>query len=379
MKKIKIAMLAHNLVVNGVSTVIMNYCSHLNMNLFDVTIMAGEPIEAFYQKKCSQLGIKIIPLNNKRKRATRYYLSLLKAFSEDDFDIVHVHGNSTTIAIELMLAFLNKIRVRIAHSHNITCNHTWLHVILYPFFCAFCTHGFACSVLAGKWMFKKKPFVVINNGFNTEQFKFDINKRKTFRKDFDLEDKFVLGHIGRFNPQKNHPFLLKVFEIVARKNEKAVLLLIGSGPDLESIKSIIEKHPYKNRIILFGETHETEQVYAGIDIFVFPSLFEGLGIVALEAQISGLPCFVSNAVTHDVILGENIDFLPIGDKEAANWANQILNTSISLEARKSFYSNNYDKIARFNISENIKVLEQRYLNMLCDKGLVEDNKIQLIK
>lgn len=361
-RKIKIAMILNNLDLNGISSVVMNYCTNIDLNQFSIDILAGSPINLNYKHTCETLGILIKELPSRKASSKMYYNALFKELKYNSYDIAHIHGNSATITIELFLAWINGIKVRIAHSHNSTCNHMKVHKALLPLFNKLYTHGFACSTLAGDWLFKNKKYYVIPNGFDTTRFYFNSEYRKTIRKQLNLDDNsFLIGHVGRFNEQKNHPFLLKVFKQVAEKNSNAYLILVGNGPDFDKINELINQHPYKNRIIVYGETTETEKVYSAMDIFVFPSKYEGLGIVALEAQISGLPCCVSTAVPKDIIISDNVDFISIEDNAISLWCNKIL----------SYYNGKYsrnlmsnDKIKKINITNCVKNLEKLYDNFL---------------
>lgn len=360
-KKIRIAYLTKNMPVNGITTVIMNYCRNIDKSKFQITIFSGTPILQMYKDECTELGIDIVELPEKKAESKKYYLSLWKYLSKDKFDIVHVHGNSATITIELCIAMLKGIKVRIAHSHNSTCDNLKIHKMLSPLFGKIYTHGFACSELAGCWLFGDKPFVVLPNGFKTRKFIFDEKKRKEIRTKLGIEDKFVIGTVGRFNDQKNHPYLLKVFEEVAREKIDAYLLLVGDGPNLEKVQEQINAHPYKDRIMYYGTTNHVEYIYDAIDVFVLPSKYEGLGIVFLEAQINGLPCVTSNMVPREVALEDRVIFLPLTE-DKTEWKNAILRT-VPID-RISFYEKHEEWIQTYEISRNAKQLEEYYESIL---------------
>lgn len=359
--KISIVMLANNLEINGISTVIMNYCGKLDLKQFDVSIIAGMPIAEMYRKECRKMGIRIFELPNRKTASAVYYSALNSLLKKKKFDIFHVHCNSATVTVELFLAWLNGIKVRIAHSHTTSCNHRMLNKLLMPAFQMLYTHGFSCGQSAGQWLFRNKPFNIIPNGFQTEAFIFNPRLRNKIRSETNTEGKLILGHIGRFNEHKNQLFLLDIFGRVAAKREDAVLLLVGTGPDFEHIKSLINTHPYKDRILVYGETTEPAAMYSAMDIFLFPSKHEGLGIVALEAQISGLPCLASETVPKDVILGEHIDFIPLDNPDL--WVERLTAIKVETEKRKLFYDTNREKIAKYDITENIKLLEKIYMDL----------------
>lgn len=360
-EKIKIAYLTKNLPANGITNVIMNYSLNLNKNKFEITIISGCPVLDIYKKKCDEQGIKTVELPDKIKSSKQYYLEMWKILSKKKFDIVHVHGNSATITIELMMAKLKGIRVRIAHCHNITCDNLKAHQLLLPIFKRIYTHAFACSELAGHWLFGDKPFTVLPNGFDTYKFVFDAKKRKQIRAELGLKGKFVIGNVARFNAQKNHPYLLQVFEAVAAERENAYLLLVGDGPDLEKIQKIIEQHPYKDRIIYYGVTDHVEYIYDATDVFVLPSKHEGLGIVFLEAQINGLPVVTSDVVPREVDLGKGVTFLALAD-DVTEWKNAILHAKTI--DRDIFYHQHIHAIEGYDIKKNAGQLEKYYRQML---------------
>lgn len=356
-------MLAGKFEVTGISVVIMNYCKALDKDKYDLTIIAGTPIAEQYVTEAEQSGVKIISLPSRHKALFKHYLALYKALKAGRYDIVHDHGNSSMIAIELTLAKWAGVKIRIAHSHNSVCSNMMLHKILNPYFKRTYTKALACGILAGDWLFGKNQFEVLPNGFNTNEFIFNEKDRTQIRKELHIENGFVIGHIGRFNEQKNQPFLLQVFEEIADHRKDAVLLLVGTGPDFESTKQLAEKHPYKNQIILYGETKNTSKIYSAMDIFVLPSRYEGLPVVLLEAQISGLPCITSDVVTKEMDFGK-IQWESLV-KEPCIWADRIMNTPvIENAARKQYYQDNFSKIKKFDISNTVNQLDAIYTDLL---------------
>ncbi len=357
----KIAILTNSLSINGISNVIRNYCENINLSKFEITILAGMPIDITYQKIFNNLDIKLIALPSRHKNTFKYCINLYKALKKEKFDILHVHGNSANSSIELFVGFMAQIKIRIMHVHNTVCDHLLLHKILLPFFNMLCTHRFACGIKAGEWIYGKNNFYVIPNGFITEKFKFNIEDRNRIRKKLNLENNLIIGHIGRINYPKNQIYLLDVFKDVASKCDNAILLFVGTGPYYDKISELISHHPYKDRIILYGESNEAFAMYSAIDIFTLPSRFEGMPIVLLEAQMSGLPCIVSEKVTREVDFGD-IKWLSI-ESEPAVWSNAILKTKINTNDRSLYYDKHLDIIKKYQIKENAKALENLYINI----------------
>lgn len=354
-------MIANDLNINGISTVIANYCMNMNLEKFDITVVAGAPIDESYKQKFDKLGIHYVELPARKTSSKAFYKALFKEFRKNKYDISHIHGNSATITVELLLAFLSGIKVRVAHCHNSTCDNKKIHKIMLPLFKMLYTHGFACSDLAGKWLFGKKDYKVLPNGFYTERFRFDENVRNQERNRLNLDGKYVIGHIGRFNNQKNHPFLLEIFKEIGKEREDAVLLLVGNGPNYDKVMQIIDSHPYKDRIVLYGETSEAEKAYSVMDVFAFPSKYEGLGIVLLEAQINGLKCVSSDVVPQEAVLGDNMVLLSLDD-DINKWKDEMLNQNKF--NRNDFYNQNEEKILKYDINKNAKELENYYYNAI---------------
>lgn len=353
---IKVAFITKNLAANGITNVVMNYGTRLDKSRFVLTVITGVPVESIYRDKLAQKNIGLVELPPKKSNSVVYYQKLWKEL-KSGYDVVHIHGNSATITVELLLAKWAGVQVRIAHCHNVTCDHKIIHHVLQPILQKFYTYGFACSEAAGKWMFGDSQFEVLPNAFWTERFIFDEESRKNIRAALDIADKYVIGNVARFNDQKNHEYLLKVFEKVAEQREDAVLLLVGNGPNLENIKGEIANHPYRDRIIYYGITDNVAELYAAMDVFVLPTKYEGLGIVFVEAQINGLPVVTSDRVPPEVNIANRAIFLPL-DANISAWSEAVLHAP-QIE-RKRFYEAHEDSIGKYNIAKCICRLESKY-------------------
>lgn len=362
-KRIKVAMITNSMSINGISAVIMNYCRNLDRSRFQISILAGEPIDSVYADECERNEIEMITLPPRKQDTYHYYRALYHILWKNKFDIVHIHCNSATVTPELLIAWLCGVKIRIAHSHNTTCSNMKIHRAMYPLFRRLYTNGLACGQMAGEWLFRDKKFEVLPNGFQTENFSFDAAERESIRSELHIGHSLVIGHIGRFNGQKNQPYLLRVFEKVAEKRTDAVLLLVGTGPDFEATRAIAEKSRYKDRIILYGTTQNPRAMYSAMDVFVLPSRYEGLPVVLLEAQISGLPCVVSDKVTHEVDLG-NINWQSI-DADPEIWASAILDVrQCPDQERINYKERNQNQIKAYDIDQTVKQLDGIYTDLI---------------
>ena len=185
----------------------------------------------------------------------KYKKKITKIMKANKYDLVHIHGNSATMAIELMAAKKANIGVRISHCHNTTSNHKKIHKILKPYFDKNYSYGFACGSEAGKWLYGERDFVVINNGIDVEKFSFKKEFRDEIRQKYGIENKFVVGHVGIFNYQKNHETLIEIFRKLYKKNSNSVLMLIGQGEKEEEIKEIVKEEKLENNVIFVGTTN----------------------------------------------------------------------------------------------------------------------------
>lgn len=359
---IKVAMVATHFAVTGIGSVIMNYCRALDRNKYEFTIIAGIPIANQYREECQKLGIKIVALPSRHDQSRQHYIEMYKALKRGKYDIFHDHGNSSMMAIELTIAKLAGIKIRIAHSHNTRCPNVIVHRLLNPYMNKQYTKALACGEMAGDWLYGKGNFEVLPNGFETSEFRFSQSARERLRLELGVNDKFVIGHMGRINEQKNQDFLIDVFNKVAAERDDAVLIMVGEGPDSEKIIEKVEHSPYKDRIIMYGLSNKPSEMYSAFDLFALPSRYEGLPVVLLEAQISGLPCIASNKVTREVDFGE-MQWASIDDVNG--WKEKILKT----EANNNDYRNRYmtdhvEQIAKYDISNTAGQLDQIYTELI---------------
>lgn len=357
MKKNNVVHMTKNLAANGITNVVLNYCINLDSEKYNFTIMCGSPVEEIYRKTCEENNIQLIELPNKIESSKAYYMAIWRHLSRKKCDIVHIHGNSATMTVELLIATMKGIKARVAHSHNSTCDNLKIHKLLSPIMKRLYTKGFACSNLAGKWLFGNSSYDILPNGFKVEKFLFDLELRNKIRNQLSIEDKFVIGCVARFNDQKNHPFLLDIFTEIAKRNEDAVLLLVGNGPKLDEILSLIQNHPYRDRIIYYGITDDIYELYCAMDVFLLPTKYEGLGIVFIEAQINGLPCVTSDQVPEEVDFGGRVKFLSLDEKKET-WAMETIN-SIQIDRTKVL--ERYSKqINEYDIKSSVKILDDYY-------------------
>lgn len=297
-----------------------------------------------------------------KRKPFRTLKALFRFYKENKgkYDFIHLQTGATS---ELMYIFpfnfIFNIKV-ISHSHNGNGYSPIVNTIFRPLLNLMTYKRLSCSDEATKWLFGKRYLgttIKVNNGIDVDRFTFKKEHRQAIREQYHIsEHDFVVGHIGRFSEQKNHSKILEIFDQIIRKRPNAKLILVGVGENLEEIKQNVEKLHYKKSIIFAGKQIKTEEYYSAFDVFLMPSLYEGLPIVGVEAQSEGLQCFFSTNIDRDIILSNNAHLLSL-NLDSSIWADRILKTP-KVRNREN-YSQIIDK-ANFSIGSTVKTLEEVY-------------------
>ena len=278
---------------------------------------------------------------------------------ERKYDCIHVHGNSGTMYFEIHTAKKAGVPVRIAHSHNTSCKYMVAHKILKPLLNREMTNAVACSDLAGKWLFKR-DFIVLTNGIDVSKFLYTESVRDIYREKLNLKDKFVIGHVAYMDTEKNHLYLLRAFKELIERNTNARLLLIGDGRLRSEIERYISDNNLSEYVFVLGKRADVAALYQCMDVFVLPSLYEGLPVTLVEAQAAGLPCIISNNITKQVDLTGRVQYVGIEDENIDEWINSIL--TVNTDAEDRIKSSQLVSASNFNIDNCITHLLNLYPN-----------------
>jgi len=306
---------------NGVESVIMNYYRHLDHSKVQFDFICDEDSTRIPYDEIKKLGGRVF-LVPKYQNLPKYLKALEKLFKDNKYRIVH--SNISTLSVfPLYAAKKAGVPFRISHSHSTSNPKEWkrnlIKNILRPFSKRYATDYFACSELAGRYLFGNKSFdqgkvKIIHNAIDIDKFKFDEVARKKLRKEFGIKDStIVVGHVGRFVQQKNHTFLVDVFKGYHKKNPDSKLLLVGSGPLEDEIKKKVERLDLKDSVLFLGQRDDINKLYSVMDVFCLPSLYEGLPVVGVEAQAAGLPTIFSNRISKEVIVSSYAKIVSIHD------------------------------------------------------------------
>ena len=360
---VKILMILGGLGKEGITNSVLTYLENLDMTDLDMTLGIAGKAEEKVLDRAKKLGIKIEFLPGRNIEPIKYFSALKGLVKKEKYDIVHVHGNSATLGIDMLAARMGGVKVRNAHSRNTSCTHPIMDKLARPIFNWTYTDGFACGEEAGKWLFGNKPFTVMPNGKNVDRFLFKQEKRAELRKKYQVQDKIVIGHAGVFNSQKNHKYLIRIFNELCKKHENYELWLMGAdGGTLQDVKQQIKEYGLENKIRFMGYQPNVEDYLCAMDIMVFPSLYEGLPNVVVEWQMAGLPCYLSDTITRECCVMDNVEYLPL-DEDISRWVGKI--EQCHLDDRNVGQELIKERMAQagFDIKQDAKKLRQMYLKL----------------
>ena len=347
--------------MGGIEQVMYDYISHIDNREveFAFTNMHKKIV---YQDEYEKMGYRIYPLPEVKRNPLGYAVKLMKIIRREKIGIVHYNMLSAANIVPLVIARIAGCRRVIAHAHNtgtVGLHKYILHYFNRIFVPLFATELFTCSNEAGRFMFGKgRKAVLIRNAINVKKFLYDPLSRKRIRDELKIGDDVpVIGHVGRFAEQKNHPFLIEIFRCVAEKHETAKLLLAGDGHKEREIRNLADKYNLAGRVIFYGMSTRSYELYSAMDIFLFPSLFEGLGMVGIEAQCSGLFVVASDTVSRQMDISGMVRWHSLNDPPE-KWADTILEY---LPKRKTGDMSEVITNAGYDIDVEAKRLEKLYL------------------
>ncbi len=329
-RPIRIAHVIGKLNAGGVESVINNYYRHIDHETFqfDFYVDADSPCRPSRELLAMGARYFVVPPCQKLPQCIS---ALTRLFRENRYQIVHSSMNTLSV-FSLFAAWRAGVPVRICHNHSTAGRgetaKNLMKYALRPFAKVFATDYCACSQYAGAWLFGRRSMergevMVFRNAIELGKFEFDPRVRDEVRRELNLEGKFVVGHVGRFCAQKNHNFLLDLFAEVRRRKENAALLLIGDGELSGAAREKAARLGLEESVRFLGVRRDVDRLYQAMDVFVLPSLYEGLPVVGVEAQAAGLPCVFSGAVTREAELTDRVQFVPL-DSKPEQWAEAIL-------------------------------------------------------
>ena len=316
----------------GEETFIMNVFRNIDKDKVMFGFLCSSNKIGDYDREIENLGGKIMHINLVRKygplkRLVNFFVLLKKLKSlRGDYDVFHIHAQHA------MDSFIDSVAAKIAgfglvivHSHsNSTLFHVKAHYLFRPLLRSLNICRLACSDDAGVWLFgKRNKYKVICNGIDLNYFTYNEKKRSEMRTELNLDkNTFLIGHVGSFTYPKNHEFLVDIFEEFHRMIPNSKLILVGKGPEYDNVFNKVTNKRLQNEVLFLGTREDTADLYSAMDAFIFPSRYEGLGIVVVEAQATGLPCVISDILPDDLDMTKLVIRCSL-EKGAEVWANVL--------------------------------------------------------
>ena len=352
----------------GAETMTMNYFRHFDRSKVSFDFLVHRDYKAAYEDEIKALGGRIYRICPPYPQNYFRYSKEISAFFKAHPEYKIIHSNMMEIAYPAYKAAKKcGVPIRICRAHTFSPNETptpktLIRRIYKRAMRPYITHQFACGKDAAQYVFGSTDHVIfMKNAIDARQFIFDAAVRQSVRSEFNLEGKYVIGHVGRFFTPKNHPFLIDIFAEIARKDSDALLMMVGGGELddalMNQIKDKVNSLGLKDRVIFTGVRSDVNRILQAFDVFVLPSLCEGLPVVMIEAQAAGLPCVMSDRVTDECVLTGNVKMMPLSGN-AEEWADAVLQYKANYRRE-----NMYETITAsgYDIHSNAGWLENYYI------------------
>ena len=350
----------------GIESVIMNYYRHINRDNIQFDFLCNSN-EVAYEDEIIKLGGKIFKVTPRSSNRFKFAKDMRAFFSKNAQSYSTIWVNVCSLANIDYLKYAKKygIEKRIIHCHNSQNMDSMIRGLLHQFnkkfLTLYATDFWSCSDEASKWFYTSKilcsnKYKLIKNAIDYKKYSFNSKIRDEYRKNLKIENKIVIGNIGRFHFQKNQLFLLDIFCNLKKLNNNFVLILVGDGEDKKLIEEKIESLNLNDSVILLGIRNDVDNILQAMDAFVFPSKFEGLPMVLMEAQANGLQIFASKNISDEIVMSENFIFISL-EENSEKWAKIIYDNYCN---NKFIRHNNYEKIIEngYEINNEASKLEK---------------------
>lgn len=302
-----------------------------------VDIAAIEPFERKENiDELARLGCSVHYVGRQGSKALKQFYvfrNVKRLVRDGGYTVVHIHSDvANKLLVSALAARAASCRKVFLHSHatGVDGNRRLLkrifHYACRPILKCVGTDFLTCSDLAARWMFpnvKAEDVKMVKNGVDLEKFRFSESVRTDVRRRLGIENKLVIGHVGRFAYQKNHDYLIDVFRELRETDKSATLLLVGEGALKEDVMTKVQEYGLTDSVIFYGASNNVPELFMAMDVFVLPSHFEGLPIVGVEAQAAGLPCLFADTISRDTQVAQCVDFLPITHDAIGLWVEKI--------------------------------------------------------
>ncbi len=333
----------------GAETFLMKVYRSLDRNLYQIDFCVSKKEKNFYEDEIIKLGGKMHRVSPKSKNFFSNFFGIRKIARDNQYKYVLRLSKHSLSSFELLAAKMGGAKIiayRATNSSGRGAISNILHYIFRPLLNMVTNVKISPSTEAAEYVFgkkivKDKKYFLLKNGLDIDKYGFSKVNREKIRKELKIENKFVIGHVGRFSKQKNHKFLLEIYKEYFVKNPNSVLLLIGEGELENEIKTYAKELNIFDNIIFYGITDKVNEFYSAMDFYIFPSFFEGMPNTVIEAQTSGLQCLISDSITKEAKITDKIKFKSLNDS-SNSWSNEIVSSENRENAKKFLYSEGYD-------------------------------------
>ncbi|MBR6787870.1 MAG: glycosyltransferase family 1 protein [Clostridia bacterium] len=355
---IRVLQCVNNMHRAGLETMLMNYYRNMDRTKIQFDFLTHRPEKSDYDDEIIAMGGRVYYAPRLYPQNYPAYFAYMKRFFAEhpEYRIVHSHIDAMSY-IPLFAAKRAKIPVRIAHSHNTAIDKDIKYILKQCFrYCipSVANYRLACGQEAGEFLFRGRTFEVVPNAIEASSFVYSADIRNRIRKEMQLDEKFVIGHIGRFSYAKNQVFLIDIFSEIRKHEPDSILLLIGKGEKEKEARNRVEELGLSKQVHFLGSRNDVQNLYQAMDAFVLPSLFEGVPVVGIEAQYAGLPCFFSDKVSDEVVFTDQCTFIGL-ERTKEEWAEQII--AAKGKERKIISTTN----TRYDIAYAKEKLEEFYI------------------
>ena len=376
MKKVLVGYISEGK-ADGINSYIRNFCNSLSDKDVQIDFLTRD--DNLTLESLEIKGNNIYKVSRNRN-PIKQFKEMKNIVSQNEYDVAYFNVSESFNCIGIIAAKLFNVKKVVVHSHSSGVEKSSkMKTIVFKMVNAICKSvmvacadvKLACSKKAAEWLYtkdivNKRKYDIIFNAVDYNKFQFDKDVRDDIRKKYELENKFVVGHVGRFCYPKNHGYLMDIFKEIAEKKDNAVLVCAGDGPDYDNVREYAKEIGLSDNVVFLGAINNVHELVQSFDIFLLPSRFEGLPIVAVEAQFSGVPCLFSANIDDNVVIGENTKLIPVGQEDVDKW---VVNT-LECTERKNILTES---------SQNYMLEKQgqQFLKIVKDEGCMEKNTMPL--
>ncbi len=330
----RIVHMLNSMGMGGTENLLMNLYQNLDREKYQFDFILQSKNESIFENQIKELGGNIYKIPRIEKHPLKHLLELRKILKKNEYIAFHRHTANSIVFTDLVMAKLANIRKIVIHSHSTSHPKAWLNKLFRPLAYALADEHLACSKAAGEWLYGNKHFDILNNGIQTGKHEYSEQTRKMTREKFGFtDDDIVIGHVGRFDEPKNQRYLIEVFEQLTKLSNQYKLVLCGDGELRGELNLYCKENGFGDKVLFLGVRKDVNEILQAMDLFAFPSKYEGLGMALIEAQLTSLPCFISPYIPEEAIYNNNILKLGIEETNKEEWVKQIIALPITTAYR----------------------------------------------